>query len=101
MRQGFSLAKKGNICARRNGLLKTTLSPARLDAAMQHFELALTLNPRHRSAHAHLGEAQLMRGDRAKAEARLSALERICLIPCEEYEDLKRAIAGDAKVAKH
>ena len=27
-RQGVSLAKKGNSCARRNGLLKTTLSPA-------------------------------------------------------------------------
>jgi tetratricopeptide (TPR) repeat protein len=40
-----------------------------LDAATQHYELALTLNPRHRSAHEHLGEAQLMRGDRAKAEA--------------------------------
>ena len=71
-----------------------------LDAAMQHYELALTLNPRHRSAHQHLGEAQLMRGDRAKAELHLAALERICLIPCVQYQDLKRAIAGDAKIAK-
>ena len=29
----------------------------------------------------------------AKAEQHLSALENICLIPCEEYDDLKRAIA--------
>jgi hypothetical protein len=68
---------------------------------MQHFELALTLNPRHRNAHKHLGEAQLMRGERANADLHLAALERICLIPCREYEDLKRAIAGYAKVAKH
>ena len=52
------------------------------------------------SAVEHLGEAQLMRGERAEAELHLAALERICLIPCEEYGDLKRAIQGYAKVAK-
>ena len=34
-----------------------------------------------------------MVNDLAKAEAHLSALEKICLIPCEEYDDLKKAIA--------
>jgi hypothetical protein len=70
------------------------------DAAMRHSELALTLNPRHRNAHEHLGEAQLVRGDRAKAELHLAALKQICLIPCEEYEGLKQAIAGYIKVTK-
>ena len=28
-----------------------------------------------------------------KAEEQLAALERICLIPREEYEDLKKAVA--------
>ena len=32
----------------------------------------------------------------AKAEEHLASLERICLIPCAEYEDLKRAIAATA-----
>ena len=71
-----------------------------LDAAMQHFELSLTLNPRHRGAHAHLGEAQLTRGEHAQAEVHLAALERICLIPCAEYEELKRAIQGYVKVTE-
>jgi tetratricopeptide (TPR) repeat protein len=71
-----------------------------LDAAMQHFELSLTLNPRHRGARAHLGEAQLTRGEHSKAEVHLAALERICLIPCAEYEDLKRAIQGYVKVTE-
>jgi Flp pilus assembly protein TadD len=65
-----------------------------LDPAMLHYQRALTLNPRHRSAHEHLGEAYLVRGDLAKAEEHFAALERICLIPCEEYDDLKRAIAA-------
>jgi len=71
-----------------------------LDPAMQHYEQALTLNPRHRSAHEHLGEAYLVQGDLIKAEEHLAALERICLIPCEEYDDLKRAIAEYNKIAR-
>jgi tetratricopeptide (TPR) repeat protein len=71
-----------------------------LDAAMRHYKRALTLNPRQRSAHEHLGEAYLVEGDLAKAEEQLAALERICLIPCEEYNDLKRAIAEYNKIAR-
>ena len=70
-----------------------------IDAAMRHYQRALALNPRHRSAHEHLGESYLVQGDLAKAEEQLSALEQICLIPCGEYDDLKRAIAGFNKIA--
>ena len=71
-----------------------------LDPAMRHYQQALALNPRHRSAHEHVGEAYLVRGDRPKAEEYLAALERICLIPCEQYDELKRAIAEDNKIAR-
>jgi tetratricopeptide (TPR) repeat protein len=70
------------------------------DRAMRYYEQALALNPRHRSAHEHLGEAYLMQGDLAKASEHLAALERICLIPCEEHDDLKRIIAEHSKLAK-
>jgi Flp pilus assembly protein TadD len=70
------------------------------DPAMQHYRQALALNPRHRSAHEHLGEAHLAQGDLAKAKEHLTALEQICLIPCDEYDDLKRAIAEYNKIAK-
>lgn len=69
------------------------------DPATQRYQRALTLNPRHRSAHEHLGEAHLAQGDLAKAKEHLAALEQICLIPCDEYDDLKRAIAEYSKVA--
>jgi Flp pilus assembly protein TadD len=62
------------------------------DAAFAHYRRALTLNPRQRSAHEHLGEAHLMLGNLAKAEEHLAALERICLVPCEQYDSLRRAI---------
>jgi tetratricopeptide (TPR) repeat protein len=66
--------------------------------AMLHYRQALTLNPRHRSAHEHLGEAYLAQGDLARAKDQLAALEQICLIPCDEYDDLKLAIAEYNKV---
>jgi tetratricopeptide (TPR) repeat protein len=65
-----------------------------LEPAFAHYRRAVALNPRHRSAHEHLGEAYLVKGDLAKAEAHLAALEDICLIPCVEYRDLQVAIAG-------
>ena len=63
-----------------------------MDLAFKHYERALQLNPRHRGAHEYVGEAYLMVNDLAKAEAHLSALKTICLIPCEEYTDLEKAI---------
>jgi Flp pilus assembly protein TadD len=64
-----------------------------LAAAFKHYNRALQLNPRHRGAHQYLGEAYLMAGNLAKAEEHLAALERICLIPCEERGQLARKLA--------
>jgi Flp pilus assembly protein TadD len=72
-----------------------------LQPAFTHYQKALQLNPRHRGAHEYIGEAYLIANNPAKAEEHLAALQRICLIPCEEYEDLKKAIADyRARAAK-
>jgi tetratricopeptide (TPR) repeat protein len=68
---------------------------SQLGPAIGHYQQALVLNPRHRSAHEHLGEG----GESVKAEQFLAALENLCLIPCEEYNDLKRAIAAYRRLA--
>ena len=65
-----------------------------LELAFKHYQRALDLNPRHRGAHEYVGEAYLIVNNPAKAEEHLAALQRICLIPCEEYGDLKDAIAA-------
>ncbi|SHN76751.1 tetratricopeptide repeat protein [Bradyrhizobium erythrophlei] len=70
-----------------------------LGPAIGHYQQALILNPRHRSAHEHLGEAYLVLGESAKAEQLLAALGNLCLLPCEEYDDLKRALAAYKKLA--
>jgi len=62
------------------------------DLAFKHYERALKLNPRHRGAHEYIGEAYLIVNNLPRAEEHLAALQKICLLPCEEYEDLKKKI---------
>jgi predicted Zn-dependent protease len=69
--------------------------------AIGHYQKALMLSPRHRSAREHLGEAYLVLGEPAKAQQLLAELENLCLIPCEEYDDLKRAITAYKTLAGH
>jgi Flp pilus assembly protein TadD len=71
-----------------------------LDAAFRHYERALMLSPRHRGAHEYVGEAYLIVNDLAKAEEHLAALQQICLIPCEEFEDLKTKIEAYKRAGK-
>ena len=68
-----------------------------LNRAFAHYEKALRLSPRHRGAHEYVGEAYLKVGNLAKAEEHLAALRAICLIPCEEMEDLRKEIEAFRK----
>ena len=72
-----------------------------LEPSFAHFRQALTLNPRHRAAHQHMGESYLAIGNLTAAEEHLAALERICLIPCDEYGDLQRVIEKYKTSATH
>ena len=69
-----------------------------LEAALQHYQRALEIDPSHKHAHEYLGEAYLMKKDLASAQKQLEALAKICTpIPCEEYKELKRAIEAYQK----
>ena len=59
------------------------------ELAFRHYQGALQLNPRHRGAHEYIGEAYLIVNNPTRAAEHLAVLEKICLLPCEEYEDLK------------
>ena len=63
-----------------------------MDLAFKHYGRALQLNPRHRGVHEYVGEAYLMVSNLPKAEEHLSKLQGICLLPCEEYDDLRKKI---------
>ena len=64
-----------------------------LTAAFKHYETALSINPKHRGAHEYIGEAYLMSGNLPKAEEHLAKLDKLCFFSCEEYRDLKAAVA--------
>jgi tetratricopeptide (TPR) repeat protein len=61
--------------------------------ALIHYQAALALKPKHRGANEYLGELYLEMGDLAKAEERLEVLDGACWFGCDEYSDLKEAIA--------
>lgn len=65
-----------------------------LATAERHYDEALRLNPQHRGALEYSGELYLMKGDLARAQARLQALDKACAASCEEYVDLKKAVAA-------
>jgi tetratricopeptide (TPR) repeat protein len=60
--------------------------------AIAIYQKALTINPKHKGAHEYLGEAYLVLGDLARAREHLKILDKLCLFPCEEYTDLKKAV---------
>jgi len=64
------------------------------DKAFEHYRRALAIEPRHRGAHEYIGEAYLMVGDVASAEKHLAALRSICLLRCDEFIELDKAIAA-------
>jgi len=73
---GYTYRKSGNV-----------------DLAFKEYDEALRLEPRHRGAHEYVGEAYLMTNNLAKAEEHLNALDRLCFFSCEEYRELKKAVA--------
>lgn len=62
-------------------------------AVFSHYADALRIDPKHRGAHEYVGEAYLMTGNLPKAKEHLAALDRLCTFGCEEYTDLKKAVA--------
>ena len=64
-----------------------------MSLVFKHYNEALRIDPDHRGAHEYLGEAYLMVGNLAKAKEHLSILDKLCFFPCDEYSDLKKAIA--------
>jgi tetratricopeptide (TPR) repeat protein len=65
-----------------------------LQAAERFYDEALRIDPKHRGALEYSGELYLTMGNLPMAEKRLATLDKVCLLPCEEYTDLKKAVAA-------
>jgi tetratricopeptide (TPR) repeat protein len=64
-----------------------------MNLVFKHYSEALRIDPKHRAAHEYIGEAYLIVNNLPKAKEHLSALDRLCFFACEEYTDLKKAVA--------
>ena len=64
-----------------------------LAAAERFYLAALKIDPKHRGALEYYGELFLMKNDLAGAEQMLARLDKACVFSCEEFRDLKEAIA--------
>jgi len=72
-----------------------------MDLVFKHYGDALRIDAKHRAAHEYIGEAYLMVNNLGKAKEHLAALDRLCFFGCEEYSELKLAIAAhEVQVAK-
>ena len=63
------------------------------DESLVAYKQALTLDPKHKGAHEYIGMAYVEMGQLDKAKEHLASLDKICFFSCEEYRDLKKAIA--------
>lgn len=65
-----------------------------MELVFKHYGEALRLDPKHRGAHEYIGEAYLMVNNLPKAKEHLATLDKLCFFGCEEYTDLKKAVAA-------
>jgi len=63
-----------------------------LAASERYYDAALRIDPHHRNTLEYSGELYLMKGDLARAQSRLAALQAECGTSCSQYGDLKAAI---------
>lgn len=57
--------------------------------SLEHYNRALSIDPKHLGAHEYAGEAYLMLGDLKKAEEHLGRLDSLCIFGCAEYRMLR------------
>jgi tetratricopeptide (TPR) repeat protein len=95
--QVLNLLKNPNTAKALNYRGYATRKLGRLDEGIAYYRKSVALDPRYAQVREYLGEAYVIKGDMARAKAQLRAIKRICGTECEEYEDLAKAIAEQAK----
>ena len=68
-----------------------------LKASLANYKKALAVDPSHKDAHEYIGELYLRMDDLANAEKHLERLDQLCSFGCEQFDELKAAIAAYKK----
>ena len=64
------------------------------NGSLQYYNAALGIDPKHIGAHEYVGEAYLQLDRLPEAEQHLARLDSLCTFGCQEYRDLKAAVAN-------
>ena len=64
------------------------------NGSLQYYNTALGIDPKHIGAHEYVGEAYLQLDRLPEAEQHLARLDSLCTFGCQEYRDLKAAVAN-------
>ena len=70
----------------------------RLDEGIGYYQRSVALDPRYALVREYLGEAYVIKGDMASAEAQLRVIKGICGTDCAQYKHLADAIADPSKI---
>jgi tetratricopeptide (TPR) repeat protein len=89
----LDLLKNPNMAVALNYRGYATRKLGRIDEGIGYYLKSIALDPYYAEVREYLGEAYLVKGDLASANAQLQAIKQICGSVCEEYEHLAVAIA--------
>lgn len=92
----LNLLKNPNTPVALNYRGYATRKLGRIDEGIGYYLKSISLDPQYAQVREYLGEAYLLKGETARANAQLQAIKRICGTVCEEYEHLAVAIANPA-----
>jgi len=95
--QVLDLLKNPNTAKALNYRGYATRKLGRLDEGITYYRRSVALDPHYAQVREYLGEAYVIKGDMARADAQLRAIERICGAGCDEYKHLAQAITQRAK----
>jgi tetratricopeptide (TPR) repeat protein len=92
----LDLMKDPNTAEALNYRGYATRKLGRTDEGIGYYLRSVALDPHYAKVREYLGEAYLVKGDLASAQAQLLAIKEICGTTCESYEHLAVAIADPA-----
>jgi tetratricopeptide (TPR) repeat protein len=94
----LNLMKNPNTPVALNYRGYATRRMGKVDEGIGYYLKSVALDPHYAQVREYLGEAYLIKGDVAAAQAQLRVIKRICGTTCEEYQDLQVAIADPSRL---
>src|SRR5207302_7200279 len=84
----LDLLKNRNTAKALNYRGYATRKLGRVDEGIAYYRKSVALDPRYAQVREYLGEAYVIKGDMARANAQLRVIKTICGTGCEAYEHL-------------